>query len=678
MELTVTDLKSTAAMPEETVSQHMAIHNPLGKLPGVAVLCHKCGKPCKGEALRVQNKFFHINCFTCKVCGCDLAEGGFFVRQEEYICTSDYQRLYGTRCFSCNEFIEGEVVSALGKTYHPKCFVCAVCRQPFPPGDRVTFNGKECICQKCSQFLSTNPKHVSAQTPQKCGGCDLEIKNGQSLVALDRQWHLGCFKCHTCGKALSAEYICKDGAPYCEADYHSQFGIKCERCTKFITGRVLEAGEKHYHPDCARCARCEEMFAEGEEMYLQGTLIWHPVCKQAARAEEKQKITHISSESITSPPASSASGSPSRLIYAKLDDEILDYKDLAALPKVKAIYNIDRPDMISYTPYINYSTIDRHRLGESHRLLCSTSTEDEQEGPRQRRASSPGSFGSLGYGRYTPTWSRSPQHFHTPELTSAGIHSLHTGSYSSLSTHSSPPSTLTPNYVPYFKGSESRRSTPSLSMHLDSKSYVQAPRHFHVPETDGKADNIYRKPPVYRQHVGDWRSRGFWSEDGDEEGHVYLNQDGKKLKTSWLTLKGEMDATAVSPELDPKSSSRSPAADRELLQRSSSESLFQTRIPHSKSASLPGYGKNKLHKTSDFDSNHDTSWGMREYKVYPYEMLAVTMKARVKLPKDVDRTRLERHLSPEEFYRVFGLTIEEFNRLALWKRNDMKKKARLF
>uniref|UniRef100_UPI00398EAE36 actin-binding LIM protein 2 isoform X10 n=1 Tax=Pristiophorus japonicus TaxID=55135 RepID=UPI00398EAE36 len=585
-------------MPEETgrilhMSQHMAMHSPLGKPSGVGVLCHKCGKPCKGEALRVQNKFFHISCFTCKVCGCDLAEGGFFVRQGEYICTSDYQRLYGTRCFSCNEFIEGEVVSALGKTYHPKCFVCAVCRQPFPPGDRVTFNGKECVCQKCSQPLNSSPKYVPAHSPRKCGGCALEIKNGQSLVALDKQWHLGCFKCHTCGKALSAEYICKDGAPYCEADYHSQFGIKCERCTKFITGRVLEAGEKHYHPDCARCVRCEEMFAEGEEMYLQGISIWHPVCKQAARAEEKQKITRTSSESITSAPASSTSGSPSRIIYAKLDDEILDYKDLAALPKVKAIYNIDRPDMISYTPYINYSTIDRRSMGESPRLLYTTPTEDEQEGPRQRRASSPGSFGSVGYGRYTPTWSRSPQHFHKPE-------------------------------------------------------------------TDGKADNIYRKPPVYRQH-GDWRSRGFWSEDNDGEGgHIYWDQDGKKVRTSWLILKGEMEATADSFDLDPKSSSRSPAADRELLQRSSSESLFQTRIPHSKSASLPGYGKNRSHK------------------IYPYEMLAVTMKARVKLPKDVDRTRLERHLSPEEFYRVFGLTIEEFNRLALWKRNDMKKKARLF
>lgn len=67
---------------------------------------------------------------TCSppACGCDLAEGGFFVRQGEYICTLDYQRLYGTRCFSCDRFIEGEVVSALGKTYHPACFVCATCR----------------------------------------------------------------------------------------------------------------------------------------------------------------------------------------------------------------------------------------------------------------------------------------------------------------------------------------------------------------------------------------------------------------------------------------------------------------------------------------------------------------------------------------------------------------------
>lgn len=42
-----------------------------------------------------------------------------------------------------------------------------------------------------------------------CGGCGLEIKNGQALVALDKHWHLGCFKCKTCGKLLNAEYISK-------------------------------------------------------------------------------------------------------------------------------------------------------------------------------------------------------------------------------------------------------------------------------------------------------------------------------------------------------------------------------------------------------------------------------------------------------------------------------------
>lgn len=31
-----------------------------------------------------------------------------------------------------------------------------------------------------------------------------------------------------------------------------------------------QAGEKHYHPLCALCVRCGRMFAEGEEMYLQG------------------------------------------------------------------------------------------------------------------------------------------------------------------------------------------------------------------------------------------------------------------------------------------------------------------------------------------------------------------------------------------------------------------------
>ncbi|XP_038256022.1 actin-binding LIM protein 2 isoform X17 [Dermochelys coriacea] len=566
-------------MSTGTVSQPQAVHSHLDKPSGTAILCNNCGNPCKGEVLRVQNKYFHIKCFVCKACGCDLAQGGFFVRQGDYICTLDYQRLYGTRCISCDEFIEGEVVSALGKTYHPACFVCALCRLPFPPGDRVTFNGKECVCQKCSLPPAGSNSTFLVQALRNCGGCGSEIRNGQSLVALDKHWHLGCFKCKTCGKLLNAEYISKDGIPYCEMDYHAKFGIRCDNCEKYITGRVLEAGEKHYHPACARCVRCSQMFAEGEEMYLQGTSIWHPACRQAAKTEEKSKETRTSSESVISIPASSTSGSPSRVIYGDQDDRSF----------------------------------------------------------KQYRTSSPSSTGSLGYGRYTPT-SHSPQHYSRP-------------------------------------GSESGRSTPSLSMYSDSKSspsaYQQAPRHFHVPVR---------------------RSEG---EDGS------FDQDNRKLKTSWLILKGETDTRANSPDLDTQSLSHGPGTDREQLQQmQENATTIYSRFPYAKSASLPGYGKNGLHQTASmgqYETDQDASWGMREYKVrsamptlgecsdsplpskiYPYETLIVTNRIRVKLPKDVDRTRLERHLSPEEFQEVFKMNIEEFDRLALWKRNDLKKKALLF
>ncbi|XP_016330211.1 actin-binding LIM protein 1-like [Sinocyclocheilus anshuiensis] len=439
--------------------------------------CAKCGEVCKGEVLRVQAKHFHIKCFTCKVCGCDLAQGGFFMKNGEYLCTLDYQRIHSTRCNICGEFVEGEVVTALGKTYHPTCFVCTICKRRFPAGDRVTFNGKDCLCQYCSEPMSPGPtKDVVG--PSICAGCGRDIKNGQALLALESQWHLGCFKCKACAKVLTGEYISKDGAPYCERDYQVLFGVQCEACQQFITGKVLEAGGKHYHPSCARCSRCNQMFTEGEEMYLQGSTVWHPSCKHSPRGEETQRPTRSSSESICSRPGSSIPSSPGHTIYAKVDNEILDYRDLAAIPRVKAIYDIERPDLINYEPLYTTSldeSEERESVGElqSSRRECSPMPEDRTRSPtptaegyyemRERilhRSTSQGSIGSPIYNRhnYTPTLSRSPQHFHRP-------------------------------------GAEpsSGRSSPGAS----SPPLLLTPKHFHLPD---QGVNIYRKPPIYKQH----------------------------------------------------------------------------------------------------------------------------------------------------------------------------------
>ncbi|XP_056625543.1 actin-binding LIM protein 3 isoform X6 [Triplophysa dalaica] len=609
------------------------------------IRCYRCREVCKGEVVRVQNIHFHIKCFTCQICGCDLAHSGFFQKGGEYICTADYQRLYGTKCDSCGEFISGEVVSALGRTYHPQCFVCRVCRKPFPIGDRVTFSGKDCVCQHCSLKLVNSNEPVKIHGPSHCAGCKEEIKQGQSLLALEKQWHVSCFRCQTCGMVLTGEYISKDGVPYCESDYHAQFGIKCETCDRYISGRVLEAGGKHYHPTCARCARCQMMFTEGEEMYLTGSEVWHPLCKQASRTERKLRLRRTSETSI-SPPGSSIS-SPSRVICS----------------------------LGTLSPYSQdmYESMD----------------------VRLRRSSSPGYIDSPTYSRQgmSPIMPRSPQHYYR---------------YGTESGRSSP----------YYNQLDARSSTPTTN---------QAPKHFHVPATG--EPNIYRKPPIYKRHATKSKtsedilqsskfSTTYSPEHYQHSDYYHNTSSPKSLRAprrryssggeedGWshglqriqggigrLILKEEMKARSGSYDNDPWGSTQnSRSGSREMLHsmghnntvNGSPLTNFAADDYISKSASLPGYGRNGLHRPQSadyyqYDSGSEVDWGIRaEYKVYPYEALIVTTRGRNRLPKEVDRTRLERHLSPEEFFQVFGMTIAEFDRLALWKRNEMKKQARLF
>uniref|UniRef100_A0A3P9AU38 HP domain-containing protein n=1 Tax=Maylandia zebra TaxID=106582 RepID=A0A3P9AU38_9CICH len=80
-----------------------------------------------------------------------------------------------------------------------------------------------------------------------------------------------------------------------------------------------------------------------------------------------------------------------------------------------------------------------------------------------------------------------------------------------------------------------------------------------------------------------------------------------------------------------------------------------------------------------YDSTNAVNWQIRGKPIiYPYEALVVSVRGQQRLPSDVDRARLERHLSPEEFYRVFSMSMSAFDRLAQWKQNELKKQVRLF
>ncbi|XP_077803719.1 actin-binding LIM protein 1 isoform X33 [Macaca mulatta] len=580
-------------MVKEKVAHPQDPHHPSEK---PVIHCHKCGEPCKGEVLRVQTKHFHIKCFTCKVCGCDLAQGGFFIKNGEYLCTLDYQRMYGTRCHGCGEFVEGEVVTALGKTYHPNCFACTICKRPFPPGDRVTFNGRDCLCQLCAQPMSSSPKETTFSS--NCAGCGRDIKNGQALLALDKQWHLGCFKCKSCGKVLTGEYISKDGAPYCEKDYQGLFGVKCEACHQFITGKVLEAGDKHYHPSCARCSRCNQMFTEGEEMYLQGSTVWHPDCKQSTKTEEKLRPTRTSSESIYSRPGSSIPGSPGHTIYAKVDNEILDYKDLAAIPKVKAIYDIERPDLITYEPFYTSGYDDkqeRQSLGESPRTLSPTPSAEGYQDVRDRmihRSTSQGSISSPVYSRhsYTPTTSRSPQHFHRPDQ--------------GINIYRKPPI-----YKQHAALAAQSKSSEEI-IKFSKFPAAQAPDPSETPKIE---TDHWPGPPSFAAVGPDMRRRSSGREEDDEE----LLRRRQLQEEQLMKLNSGLGQLILKEEMEKESRERSSL----LASRYDSPINSASYIPSSKTASLPGYGRNGLHRpvSTDFaqyNSYGDVSGGVRDYQVW--------------------------------------------------------------
>nr|XP_005900347.1 PREDICTED: actin-binding LIM protein 1 isoform X3 [Bos mutus] len=457
------------------------------------------------------------------------------------------------------------------------------------------------------------------------------------------------------------------------------------------------------------------MFTEGEEMYLQGSTVWHPDCKQSTKTEEKLRPPNIrrspsdffypkslirrtgrspclqptrtSSESIYSRPGSSIPGSPGHTIYAKVDNEILDYKDLAAIPKVKAIYDIERPDLITYEPFYSSGYDDkqeRQSLGESPRTLSPTPSAEGYQDGRDRMihwSTSQGSINSPVYSRhsYTPTTSRSPQHFHRPDQ--------------GINIYRKPPI-----YKQHAALAAQSKSSEDI-IKFSKFPAAQAPDPSEIPKIETEH---WPGPPSLAAVGADTRRRSSGREEEDEE----LLRRRQLQEEQLMKLNSGLGQLILKEEMEKERESR----ERASLAASRYDSPINSasHVLSSKTASLPGYGRNGLHRpvSTDFaqyNSYGDVSGGARDYqtlpdghmpgmrmdrgvsmpnmlepKIFPYEMLMVTNRGRNKILRDVDRTRLERHLAPEVFREIFGMSIQEFDKLPLWRRNDMKKKAKLF
>ncbi|XP_044029530.1 dematin isoform X2 [Siniperca chuatsi] len=424
------------------------------------------------------------------------------------------------------------------------------------------------------------------------------------------------------------------------------------------------------------------------------------------------QVTPINLPSSRGP---STPGSPATGITARVNDQLVGYRDLAALPRDKAILQVERPDLMTYQPHLSFSPLDQPRRERSlSPPPTSPPRSPEVKGNKSRAESESGSPGGstlqLQAGRKL---SASQQHFHRPD-NGANIYRK------------------PPNYK------------QDVNKHVEGSGVIQSAKFPAAqppdPNQPSKIETEYWPcPPSLAAMEIEWRKKKKQQEEEEDE-FEDLTDEAKTLQEQELEkIKSNLGRLILKEEKEKAVHFRRKTQslpDRTHMHTSLSASA-------SKSPSRSGPGLTRM-QSAEFSTDGDKGLpaaqngearrermdrgnslpSILEQKIYPYEALVVTHRGRCKLPPGVDRTRLEhfsnfettsicadiyrsrresepvrscrrytqsvlspwsrqshanqRHLAPEEFEQLFGMPMAEFDRLSLWKRNELKKKVSLF
>eukprot|EP01113_Clastostelium_recurvatum_P030880 TRINITY_DN37_c0_g1_i1.p1 TRINITY_DN37_c0_g1~~TRINITY_DN37_c0_g1_i1.p1 ORF type:complete len:533 (-),score=158.98 TRINITY_DN37_c0_g1_i1:142-1740(-) len=220
--------------------------------PAARGVCQSCRKPILGEVIQALGKTFHPEHFVCGNCQNPLGTSNFYEQDGAPHCERCYQDLFCSRCAHCDESILDRCITALGKKWHIHHFVCTTCLKPFEGGSFFERDGRP--------YCEADFYNVYAP---KCAGCNQSIK-GECINALGTAWHPEHFVCQYCQKSFGGGTFYEfGGKPYCDVHYHQQTGSLCGGCGKAIVGRCVNALDKKWHPEHFVCAFCMNPLAGG-------------------------------------------------------------------------------------------------------------------------------------------------------------------------------------------------------------------------------------------------------------------------------------------------------------------------------------------------------------------------------------------------------------------------------
>jgi len=164
--------------------------------------CVQCGAKIIGEGAgcSAMGRLYHIQCFTCTECGRLLQGLPFYPVEGLPLCEADYTNTLEKCCKCCQPILE-RILRATGKPYHPTCFTCVACNKSL---DGIPFtvdatNQIHCIEDFHRRFA---PRCSVCQDPiMPTPGQEETVR----VVALDRSFHIQCYRCVDCNLVLSSE-----------------------------------------------------------------------------------------------------------------------------------------------------------------------------------------------------------------------------------------------------------------------------------------------------------------------------------------------------------------------------------------------------------------------------------------------------------------------------------------
>ncbi|XP_061680470.1 lipoma-preferred partner isoform X2 [Syngnathoides biaculeatus] len=192
--------------------------------------CASCGENVVGEGTgcTAMDQVFHVDCFVCMTCSGKLRGKPFYAVDKKAYCEPCYVNTLET-CSMCSKPIMERILRATGKAYHPHCFTCVVCKRSL---DGVPFtvdasNHIHCIHDFHKKFA---PRCCVCSEPiMPAPGQEETVR----IVALDRDFHVQCYRCEDCGCLLSEG----DNQGCYPLDGH----VLCKNCN---TGRIQALSAK--------------------------------------------------------------------------------------------------------------------------------------------------------------------------------------------------------------------------------------------------------------------------------------------------------------------------------------------------------------------------------------------------------------------------------------------------